>query len=105
MVFSSSDSNDKTLNTIQISQKVTEHTCNIPKDVHIKWISIYSEFKILNEIKSLKILDEKENFNLKDMLLNQLKNGKTVIEKIQAARILRDKKYSVDDDIYLNCKR
>ena len=33
------------------------------------------------------------------MLLNQLKNGKTVIEKIQAAGILRDKKYSGDDDI------
>jgi aminopeptidase N len=33
------------------------------------------------------------------MLLSQLKNGKTVIEKIQAARILRDKKYSGDDEI------
>jgi len=50
----------------------------------------------------LKIVDEKENFNLKDMLLSQLKNGKTVVEKIQAARILRDKKYAGDEDILSN---
>ena len=97
IVFSS-DNNDKTPNTIQISQKVTEYVCNIPSSAHIKWISIDPEFKVLNEIKSLKIVDEREKFNLKDLLLSQLKNGKTVIEKIQAARILRDKKYSGDDD-------
>jgi len=98
IVFST-DNNDKKPCIIQISKKVTEYTFEISNDVHIKWISIDPEFKILNEIKSLKIIDEKENFNSKDMLLSQLKNGKTVFEKIQAARILRDKKYSGADDI------
>ena len=98
LVFSN-DNNDKKPDTIQISQKVTEYTHDIPKDVHIKWISIDPEFKVLNEIKSLKITEEKENFSLKDMLTNQLKGGKTVFERIQAARILRDKKYSVYDDV------
>ena len=99
-VVLSNDNNDKTPETIQISQKVTEYTIHeyIPKDVHIKWISIDPEFKVLNEIKSLKITEEKENFSLKDMLANQLKYGKTVFERIQAARILKDKKY-VDDSI------
>ncbi len=96
----SNDNNDKTPETIQISQKVTEYTIHedIPKDVHIKWISIDPEFKVLNEIKSLKITEENENFNLKDMLANQLKYGKTIFERIQAARILKDKNY-LDDSI------
>ena len=46
----------------------------------------------------MKITEEKENFNLKDMLANQLRGGKTVFERIQAARILKDKKY-LDDSI------
>ena len=84
-VVLSNDNNDKTPETIQISQKVTEYTIHedIPKDVHIKWISIDPEFKVLNEIKSLKITEENENFNLKDMLANQLKYGKTIFERIQ----------------------
>ena len=53
-----------------------------------------SEFKIIKEIKSLKITEEKDNFKLKEMLINQLKSAKTVIERIQAATILQDKKYS-----------
>jgi aminopeptidase N len=46
----------------------------------------------------LNIAEEKKNFNLKEMLTNQLRGGKTVFERIQAARILKDKKY-VDDSI------
>ncbi len=33
------------------------------------------------------------------MLIKQLKSGKTIIERIQAARILQEKKYSDDDVI------
>jgi aminopeptidase N len=95
----SNDNNDKRPETIQVSQKVTEYTHDIPKDVQIKWISIDPEFKILKEIKSLKITEEKENFSLKDMLTNQLKGGKTVFERIQASRILKDKKYSEYDGV------
>jgi hypothetical protein len=40
----------------------------------------------------LNIPEEKKNFNLKEMLKNQLREGKTVFERIQAARILKDKK-------------
>ena len=97
-VVLSNDNSDKKPETIQISQKVTEYTHDIPKDVHIKWISIEPEFKVLNEIKSLKITEEKQNFSLKEILTNQLKGSKTVFERIQAARILKDKKY-LDDSV------
>jgi aminopeptidase N len=94
----SSDNSDKKPETIQISKKVTEHSCSIPREENIRWISIEPEFKTLNEIKSLNIAEEKKNFNLKEMLTNQLRGGKTVFERIQAARILKDKKY-LDDDV------
>ncbi|MGB8034760.1 MAG: M1 family aminopeptidase, partial [Nitrososphaeraceae archaeon] len=94
----SNDNNDKIPETIQVSQKVTEHSCSIPKEENIRWISIEPQFKTLNEIKSLNIPEEKENFNLKEMLTNQLRGGKTVFERIQAARILKDRKY-LDDDV------
>ena len=100
-VVLSNDNNDKKPQIIQISQKVTEYRYdNIPKDAYIKWISIDPEFKVLNEIKSLKITAEKDNFKLKDMLTNQLKDSRTVFERIQAARILRDKKFLDDGVIY-----
>jgi aminopeptidase N len=95
IVFSN-DNNDKKPETIQISEKVTEYSYNIPKHENIKWISIDPEFKILKQIKTLEITEEKNNFKLKEMLINQLKNAKTVIERIQAATVLQDKKYSDD---------
>jgi aminopeptidase N len=98
-VVLSNDSKDKEPRTIQVSKKVTEYTYDdIPKDAQIKWISIDPEFKILNEIKSLKVTEEKKNFSLKLILTNQLKGGKTVFERIQAARILKDKQY-LDDNV------
>jgi aminopeptidase N len=95
IVFSD-ESNDKKPEIIQISKRVTDYSYDIPKHENIKWISIDPEFKILNEIKSLNITDEKNNFKLKEMLINQLKNAKIVTERIQAATILQDKKYSDD---------
>jgi aminopeptidase N len=95
IVFSN-ESNDKKPEIIQISEKVTEGSYTIPKHENIKWISIDPELKILKEIKSLKITEEKNNFKLKELLINQLKNAKTVIERIQAATILQDKKYCDD---------
>ena len=102
IVFSD-DNNDKKPVTIQISKKITDYLYEIPKYENIKWISINPEFKILKEIKSLKLTEEKDNFKLREMLLNQLKNAKTVIERIQAASILQDKKYS--DDYVINALR
>jgi aminopeptidase N len=99
LVFSS-DNNDKKPEIIDIVQKITEYSYDeIPKDVQIKWISIDPDFKVLKEIRSIKIVEEKPNFKSRDLLTNQLKYGKTVLERIQAARILRDKKYSEDDEV------
>ena len=98
LVFSN-DNNDKKPEIIQISEKVTEYSYDIPKGVKIQWISIDPEFKILKEIKSIKISEEKEDFKLKEILTMQLKSGKTIIERIQAARILQEKNYSDEDDV------
>ena len=84
LVFSN-DNNDKKPEIIQISEKVTDYSYTIPKDAKIKWISINPEFKILKEIKSIKISEEKEDFKLKEILTKQLKSSKTIIERIQAA--------------------
>jgi aminopeptidase N len=96
IVFSTADIeiNDK-LEAIYISQRITEHSINIPKDARIEWISIDPQFKILKEIKSIKITNETNEFQLKEMLKNQLCKGKTIIERIEAARALKNQ-YSED---------
>ncbi len=73
------------LETIHISKRITEHSIEIPKDARVEWISIDPQFKILKEIKSIKIRNETNEFQLKDMLKNQLRKGKTIIERIEAA--------------------
>ena len=78
------DDNDKKPETVQISQKITEHSIDISRDIKLKWISIDPEFKVLKEIISLKIVEETVNFELRDMLTKQLKDAKTLIERIQA---------------------
>ena len=98
-IITDNDDNDKKPETIQISQKITEYSFDLLKDTQIKWISIDPEFKVLSEIKSLKIADETENFRLGDMLMNQLKSAKTLIERIQAARLLKGKRYSNDNNV------
>ena len=96
----SNDSNDKLPEIILISNKITEYLYEIPKDKSIKWISIDPEFKILHEIKSLKILEEKHDFKLKEMVMEQIKNAKTVVERMQANVIIQDRKYT--DDYVIN---
>jgi aminopeptidase N len=86
LIFTNDD-NDKKPETVQVSEKVAEYSFDIPKDADVRWISIDPEFKILKEIKSLNIAEEKENFKLRNMLLNQLKGSKTVFERIHAARV------------------
>jgi aminopeptidase N len=98
LIFTNDD-NDKKPETVQVSEKVAEYSFDIPKDADVRWISIDPEFKILKEIKSLNIAEEKENFKLRNMLLNQLKGSKTVFERIHAARILQDKRDSEYDVI------
>src|SRR5215203_2626025 len=97
LVFSTADIKNKDiLTTIPISKRITEHSIEIPKEARrIEWISVDPEFKILKEIKSLKIANETNEFQLKEMLKNQLRNGITIIERMQAARELKDH-YSED---------
>ena len=87
--------NNDNLVAIYISQRITEHSVEIPKNARIEWISIDPQFKILKEIKSIKIANETHNFQLKEMLKNQLRRGTSVIERIEAARMLK-KQYSED---------
>jgi aminopeptidase N len=91
IVFSN-ESKDKEPEIIQISKKINEKEILIPEAKSISWISIDPNLKILKEIKSIKIIEEKEEngFLLKNILINQLKNGNTAIERIQAANFLKN---------------
>lgn len=64
--------------TFDITEK--ENTFQLPVDKEVEWFSVDPEFKIL---KTISIKAPKE------MLIRQLKNGSTVIERIEAARALK----------------
>ena len=88
-------SNDKgeteeQINTIQINKKITEHIFHMQKNSKIEWVSIDPQFKILKKVKSIKVIDEKRVIQIKDLLKNQLHNGKTIIERIDAVRLLKN---------------
>jgi aminopeptidase N len=93
IVFSD-DGNDKNPETVMVSGKVTEESFKIPHDREIRWIAVDPDFKILKEIISIKVSQEKNNFRMKELLRNQLREGKTVYERIQAARALNKDSYS-----------
>ncbi len=78
------------LDIIQISEWISEHIIDVDRDHSIAHISIDPNFKNLIKINSIKILEETEDFQLKYLLMDQLKSGDTVIERIAAARILKD---------------
>jgi hypothetical protein len=50
-------------------------------------------FKLLKEIKSIKNINETNEFQIKEILKNQLRKGKTFIERIDAARALKKHYY------------
>jgi aminopeptidase N len=87
--------NNELIETVSISKRITKHSVEIPQDARIEWISIDPQFKILKEIKSIKITNETYEFQLIRMLKNQLRKGKTIIERIEAARTLKNH-YSED---------
>lgn len=66
--------------TFKISEK--ESMFQIPVDGEVEWFSIDPQFKIL---KTISIKAPKE------MLVRQLQEGETVIERVEAARALKDK--------------
>ena len=78
---------------VYISERKTEHWFEIPNSASIEWISIDPQFKLLKEIKSIKIINEKNEFQIKEILKNQLRKGKTIIERIDAARALKKHYY------------
>ena len=75
---------------LNIVLKISESSIEFDSKTSILYVSIDPHFKILKSLKSVKINDESEDFQLKNLLSNQVKNGDTIIERIQAARILKD---------------
>lgn len=65
--------------TFNISDK--ESAFQIPIDKEVEWFSIDPEFKVL---KTIAVKAPKE------MLVKQLQQGKTIIERVEAARALKD---------------
>jgi aminopeptidase N len=78
------------LHLMQISQWNSESVVKLDRKYSISYISIDPLFKILKVIKSVKIQGETKEFQLRKLLLNQLKTGDTVIEKVQAIRLMKD---------------
>jgi aminopeptidase N len=89
IVFSS-ESSHKEPHRYQISAKTFEQKIDIPPGETINYISLDPNLYLIKEIKSVKITEERSDFQLKDLLLNQLKNGFTIIERIQAAGLLKN---------------
>jgi aminopeptidase N len=75
---------------MNITQLSSESLVEIDGNSLISYVSIDPHFKILKTTKSIKVIDESKEFQLKNLLLNQSSQGDTVIEKIQAIRSLRD---------------
>lgn len=78
------------LHLMQISELDSESVVELDRRISISYVSIDPQFKILKVIKSVKIQGETKEFQLRKLLLNQLKTGDTVIEKIQAIRLMKD---------------
>jgi aminopeptidase N len=92
---STAGTNEDLIETVPVSKIITDYSVGIPQDAGIEWISIDPQFKILKEIKSIKITNETHEFQLVNMFKNQLRKGKTIIERIEAARSLKNH-YSED---------
>ena len=55
----------------------------------LHYISVDPEIKLLKEINSIRFEDKIDNISHRDILKNQLLNGETIIEKIEAIRYFR----------------
>ncbi len=75
---------------MDVKGHTSEATTNIDRNFIIDTISIDPKFKILKNIKSIKILNETPHFQLKKLLFNQMKKGETIIERISAIRLLKN---------------
>lgn len=86
----SHEKNSQKIVVISVDGKTSEHEYNIPMDSRIDSISVDPHFKILKRVKSIKIQSESKEFQLKIMLINLLNNGDTVIERVNAIRLLKN---------------
>jgi aminopeptidase N len=75
--------------TILIESKETEKSYNAPKMTAIKRFVIDPHFKILKKLQL--VIQDTDTSNI---LINSLINGETVIEKVYAARALKDEQSS-----------
>ena len=78
------------LHLMTINGYTSESNVNVDSNCSINSISIDPNFKVLKNIKSIKILDETEDFQLRTLLVNQLRKGETIIERINAVRLLKN---------------
>jgi len=75
---------------MNVDNHVSESIVDIDYNSNIESISIDPEFKILKEISSVKVVNETRDFQLKRLLYNQMKYGETIIERINALRLLKN---------------
>ena len=80
---------------MNVDNNDSELFVEVGNNSNIESISIDPEFKILKEISSIKIVNETRDFQLKKLLHNQMKYGETIIERINAIRLLKNQ-YSED---------
>ena len=80
---------------MNVDNNDSELFVEVDNNSNIESISIDPEFKILKEISSIKIVNETRDFQLKKLLHNQMKYGETIIERINAIRLLKNQ-YSED---------
>ncbi len=78
------------LHLMDVNGYTSESTVDIDSNFSIGTISIDPKFKVLKNIKSVKILNETEDFQLKRLLVNQMRIGETIIERINAVRLLKN---------------
>jgi aminopeptidase N len=96
--FSSATNNEYEIRTFDIAEE--ENTFKIDIDAtkveKLKYISIDPELKVLKEIRSIKVTSGPEHFQRKELLKQQLKYGESIVERIDAARFLREE---VSEDV------
>ena len=88
---------------LNINKNNYEHSIKLEKGYEqtLQFISIDPELKILKEISSYKVVDQvnegsNKKFSSLLMLMKQLKHGETVVERIDAARLLKTESPSKD---------
>jgi aminopeptidase N len=88
--FSSGTNNESEIHTFDISE--IDHTLKIDIDptkvAQLKYVSTDPELKVLKEIRSFKVTNGPEHFQRKELLKQQLKYGESIVERIDAARLL-----------------